>query len=68
MAHETEIYLELDGLVPAATYEKVNARLARDGIRTWPLDLSGVPADFLRLLDQEILTMPKILAFPNRSY
>ena len=57
MKRETGIRLEQhDGVVLAETFEEVNAKLATDGIRAWPADLSDVPNGIRRLLAQETLT------------
>lgn len=56
MTNATGIRLEQDGVVLAETFEEVNAKLATDGIRAWPVDLSDLPADVRRLLMQPTLT------------
>ena len=56
MTRETGILLERDGVVLGETVEEANSVLATEGIRAWPLDLSGLPADVRRFLDQKTLT------------
>ena len=56
MTPETGIRLEREGAVLAETFEELNAVLSEDGIRAWPADLSGAPADVRGLLNKGTLT------------
>jgi len=61
MTQKTGIALEREGTVWADTAAAVNDCLSAEGIRVWPLDLSGSPHEVRSLLDQPTLSDAKLV-------